>query len=499
MRDRRITFILEANLAAIYEVSGNTASAADKSLQIVGLAHSRSVQRAVLAAAARISIQDPELADLVRREQDARKQIAALYGTLANVMNVPPGQRDTSAEDQLRREIDDLRSARAALAAEIGARFPEYATLVDPDPPGVAKIQAALAPGEALISTFVGQSASYVWAIPRSGPAVFTRVDKNERQVFADVLNLRLALDPNVSTLGDIPPFDIAGAHRLYRNFLEPVKTGWQRAEKLLVVADGPLGQLPFGVLVTEATATPEDRDLLFDGYKDIPWLAREHAISVLPSVASLTALRLLPEGRPERRPFVGFGDPVFSASASGRGDQSSSPTPGEADSSVDIRGLPVALRNLARMRGIDSADITMLPRLPDTGAEIKSIAVAMNADLTRDVFLGRAANEQQVKTMELSDYRVIAFATHGLVPGDLNGLTQPALALSSPSAAGVAGDGLLTMDEILSLRLDADWVVLSACPLRRSPSASGVELAGGNDKRKKADNQHFQAAGRGP
>ena len=68
------------------------------------------------------------------------------------------------------------------------------------------------------------------------------------------------------------------------------------------------------------------------------------------------------------------------------------------------------------------------------------------------------------VENSDLSRYRIVAFATHGLVPGDLDGLQQPALALSAPDVAGVAGDGLLTMDKILGLKLDADWVVLSAC-----------------------------------
>ena len=75
-----------------------------------------------------------------------------------------------------------------------------------------------------------------------------------------------------------------------------------------------------------------------------------------------------------------------------------------------------------------------------------------------------QAASETQVKTMDLADYKVVAFATHGLVPGDLDGLAQPALALSVPQVTGGNQDGLLTMDEVLGLRLDADWLVLSAC-----------------------------------
>jgi CHAT domain-containing protein len=73
----------------------------------------------------------------------------------------------------------------------------------------------------------------------------------------------------------------------------------------------------------------------------------------------------------------------------------------------------------------------------------------------------------------------VLAFATHGLVQGDLDGLTQPALALTAPDVAGVDGDGLLTMGEIFGLRLDADWVVLSACNTG-SGAGAGAEAVSG-------------------
>jgi CHAT domain-containing protein len=102
-----------------------------------------------------------------------------------------------------------------------------------------------------------------------------------------------------------------------------------------------------------------------------------------------------------------------------------------------------------------------------------------MNADLAREVFLGARANEETVKTLDLRRYRVVAFASHGLVPGDLEGLTQPALALSAPDVADVEGDGLLTMDKILSLRLDADWGVLSACNTASGQGAGSEAVSG--------------------
>jgi CHAT domain-containing protein len=104
------------------------------------------------------------------------------------------------------------------------------------------------------------------------------------------------------------------------------------------------------------------------------------------------------------------------------------------------------------------------LPRLPDTAEEVRSIALALHADPVRDVFLGAQASEKNATSGALSNRRIIVFATHGLVPGDLGGLVQPALALSSPAVTGGGGDGLLTVEKILALKLDADWVVLSAC-----------------------------------
>ncbi|MBI2586930.1 MAG: CHAT domain-containing protein [Rhodospirillales bacterium] len=122
---------------------------------------------------------------------------------------------------------------------------------------------------------------------------------------------------------------------------------------------------------------------------------------------------------------------------------------------------------------------MSALPPLPDTADEVRSIAVAMNADLTKSVFLGKDASEGRVKSMDLSGFKVLAFATHGLVPGDLDGLTQPALALSSPKVDGGNDDGLLTMGEILGLKLDADWVVLSACNTGAGEGAGAEAVSG--------------------
>jgi CHAT domain-containing protein len=119
------------------------------------------------------------------------------------------------------------------------------------------------------------------------------------------------------------------------------------------------------------------------------------------------------------------------------------------------------------------------LNRLSDTAEEVRSIAEALGADLNRDIFIGESASELQVKTMDLTDRRIIAFATHALVPGDLDGLDQPALALCSPSVTGDTEDGLLTMGEIMKLKMNADWVVLSACNTGAADGAGAEAVSG--------------------
>jgi CHAT domain-containing protein len=96
-----------------------------------------------------------------------------------------------------------------------------------------------------------------------------------------------------------------------------------------------------------------------------------------------------------------------------------------------------------------------------------------------RDVILGREASTTTVKRTDLAGARIVMFATHGLVPGDLSGLNQPALALSAPEVTGNQADGLLTVEDILALRLNADWVVLSACNTASGQGAGAEAVSG--------------------
>ncbi len=481
-RDFYIQTIVENYIVLLARAQGTPAAAGidagTESFRLADAARGRSVQRALSASAARAAVRDPALATLIRDEQDVLKQIAAQFGLLSNLLALPPEQRDDKAIQGLRVQVDKLRDARAKTRQQIEKQFPEYASLIDPRPPTTDEVRASLRAGEAVVSFYLAQDNSFVWVVPKDGAVHFAASPVGAAEIEQKVNRLRRALEPQAETLGDIPAFDLALAHELYRTLLQPVEAGWKPAQSLFVVSNGALGLLPLALLPTAPANVQANAAPLFEGYKSVPWLARTHAVTQLPSTAALKTLRGLPAGSASRAPLIGFGDPFFNAEQAAEA-ASEAPLRIASADPVAVRGAKLKRRNAPQTEGVDSAELGQLPRLPDTADELRSVADAMRADLSKSLYLGKSANEKVVKQAKLDGYRVVAFATHGLIPGELSGLTQPALALTAPQIADVDGDGLLTMDEILGLKLDADWVVLSACNTGTGAGA-GAEAASG-------------------
>ncbi|MBV9347543.1 MAG: CHAT domain-containing protein, partial [Pseudolabrys sp.] len=475
-RSRVLQSVAESYIRVLAR-SNSSGDAAVETFALADAIRGRSVQQALAASSARMTVKDPALAELVRTEQDTTKQVNAQLGVLNNALALPPSERDENGIRSLTAAIHKLRADRDKARAEINKRFPSYADLVDPKPPSVEKIKTALKPGEALLSFYFGQRGSFVWAVPKDGQVAFAAIPGDALALEAKVRALREALEPQAAMISDIPAFDLKLAYELYEMLLKPVEQGWKSANSLIVVTNGALGLLPLSLLPTEAVAL-KDGGAMFAGYRDVPWLARTHAVTMVPSAAALITLRALPAGPANRGNLIAFGDPLFSAKQAEEAAAEQKIQLASADANV-TRGVPLARRSSPKTQGVDSADLAQLPRLPDTADELRAVALALQADPAKVLHLGKAANEKNVKGADLSGYKVVAFATHGLVPGELDGLTQPALALSAPQVADVDGDGLLTMEEILALKLDADWVVLSACNTGAGAGA-GAEAASG-------------------
>ena len=438
--------------------------AADEAFRMSDVARAKTVHSAIAASSARAASGDAALSELIRQTQDSDQQLAAMSDMLKSIFDGAADQQDQKAIQTLRGDISKLQQARKTLRNEIERRFPQYAQLVSPKPVGIADTRAKLADGDVLVATYFTGGNGYVWAIPKQGPVQFAAMAAPESGVTALIDQVYKTVSSEAKSISEIPPFDVAAAHKLHAAILEPVVPGLIGAKNVIVVPHGTLGRLPFAMLVTRAVAQPPETEgtTRFVSYRDVPFLVREVTVTHVPSIAAFVGLRSVPAGNPNRKPFMGFGDPWFSkeqAEVALRHEQEKQP-----QIQLAMAGTGLEMRAAPKIEGLPSAELAQLPRLSDTADEVREIAKALGADPDRDVVLGSKASEKAVRSMKLDDRRVVMFATHGLIPGELDGLTQPALALASPDIAGVEGDGLLTVEKILSLKLDADWVVLSAC-----------------------------------
>jgi CHAT domain-containing protein len=275
--------------------------------------------------------------------------------------------------------------------------------------------------------------------------------------------------------VGDRPlPFDLARAHALYKALFGQVGD-LIRNKHLLVVPSGPLTQLPFQVLVT-APATRNH-------YKSAAWLTRQNAITVLPAVSSLKALRRVATPSAAIKPIIGFGNPLLDGpdarykkwALMARAKQS---CPNAADQRARFGNERRGASPLNLRRGFaDLTQIRMQVPLPETADELCAVQRSLHAapDAIR---LGARATEMEVKRLsevgELSKYRMIHFATHGALAGQVTGNSEPGLILTPPETATDEDDGYLSASEVAALKLDADWVILSAC----NTAAGGAEGA---------------------
>jgi len=475
-RQHRFELILEAYLDLLVSPSGQRATRDQgidpvvEGFRVADLAHARSVHRALSASAARAAAREPALADLVRREQEMARTIDLHYRRLVGFLNLPQDNRPSGIVKQLRREVRKLEKDRRKLYATIVERFPAYANLINPTPVTLKQAQAALGDHEALLTYYVGRQVTYVWAASRSGEAAFSVSPLGREQIARRVAQLRRGVDTEVANVLDLPAFDLVTAHGLYRDLLQPVAAAWNGKRVLHVIPHGSLDQIPFVFLPTRATVLGHDRHPPFGAYRRVPWLVRDLAVSQLPSVNTLVTLRSLPPGDSKRRAFAGFGDPLFNREQLAEVQATSARPQQLAVRRLERRNLRVQppAPTGGSAGGQPPASILLstvrIPRLPDTAAEVREIASVLGANDTEDVFLRLRATEANVRKADLANRRIIMFATHGLIPGELDGLRQPALAMTSPALTGDPDDGLLKLNEVLKLRLNADWVVLSAC-----------------------------------
>jgi CHAT domain-containing protein len=357
---------------------------------------------------------------------------------------VEPGrQRDLQREAAARVELTAARAAIVRLEEELAREAPGFARLASAKPIVPSVLAQALRDGEALVLYVAGPDGAYAFLATRAGVRA-AKLDADEERLAEDVGRLREAFRIRDRA---VQPFDLALAHRLYRTLLGPFEAELAAVRQLYVVGNGPLASLPFSVLTT-APSAPND-------YVAAPWLGKRMAISSPPSVRAFLDMRAASARPSAPQPLLAIANPVFAGAGEGLGQ------------------LAAACRGAG---AVPSAMIRALAPLPETADEARRVAATLGAGAD-SLLIGADATAGNFRARDLASYRVLYFATHGLLPGELRCQGQPGLALTPPAtdATDPADDGLLEAAEIAQLRLDADLVVLSAC----NTAASGDRLGG--------------------
>ena len=421
----------------------------DEALDVVQHGAQSSAASAVSKLAVRIAAGSDRLAELVRRDQDLASEADRLDKAIIAALSRQGSPREAAAG---RDRLAAIAIERATLQKTFAAEFPEYAALSNPLPLKAREIQELLSGDEAMVLFALADRESFVLALSRDS-FDWQRIPLGVDALSQKVAVLRRGLDVGKASdsSGKSGLYDLMLANELYAALLGPVEGLVKDKRSLLVAPSGALTALPFHLLVTEKpTAAIPDK---IEGYRNVAWLLKRQAVSVLPSVSSLKALRGFARRDRAVKPMTGFGDPVFN------------PSEGGSERRTASRSVTnLAYTDFWQGAGVDRSRLAQaLPQLPDTADELNAVGKDLGV-AAADIHLGTDASETTVKRAPLADYRIVYFATHGLVAGDIKGIAEPSLALSIPKLPSALDDGLLTASEVAQLKLNADFVVLSAC-----------------------------------
>ena len=450
---------------------------------------------------ARIAAGSGDLSARVRERQDLSEQALAVDRLLISVISQPNATRNQQTEQALRAQASDIANQIRELDRSIAAQFPDYTGLVTKTPVSIDEVQKRLNPNEALLLFATTLRFTFVWTVTRANVR-WHAASIGTKQLAETISILRCGLDAEAwmetanacaeklgrdraPAAGDQLPFDLDRAFGLYQALLEPVAKDIEGKE-LILVPSGPLATLPFQVLLTEKPAPAAGRQDLAKA----PWLVKRFATTVLPSVSSLKALRQVAQRSKAPKPFIGFGNPLLSGNAQSAFDADraaqarlrqscgASPEPRTSQSAQRGRRSVVALSGGTA----DLEQLKHLAPLPETAIELCLVANSF-APIKGDVYLGKEASEATIKSLSesgrLEQYRMLHFATHGALAGQVRGSIEPGLVLTPPAAATPADDGYLSSSEISGLKLNADWVVLSACNTAGSDASNSEAFSG--------------------
>jgi len=413
---------------------------------------------------------------LIERARKLQQQINTKAERKMRLLNAPAAQDEVAA---IAKEIDAMIAERDQTEAQIRDKNPRYAALTQPRPLNLKEIQLLLDDDTLLLEYGLGSERSYLWAVTRTELKSYELPSRATIEKIArPVHNLLISRQPAPGqTEGQREAQYWRQASALSRMLLKPL-AGQLGSKRLLIVADGALQYVPFGALpVPESrrAGEPESRRARGNPQSASPQPGRnpqsptplivEHEIVNLPSASTLAVLRRETEKRtPAPKTVAALADPVFDADDL-RALEAKGLIKGATQRQVAANRPSQTISGQGLTRGEN------LGRLRYTRREVEAIRRVVPAE--NGLFaLDFDADRAKATSAELRQYRIIHFATHGILDSQNPDLS--AIVLSRIDRQGNPQDGFLRLHDIYNLNLPAELVVLSACD-----SALGKEIKG--------------------
>tara|TARA_R110001599_G_C12255770_1_gene660043 strand:+ start:174 stop:3665 length:3492 start_codon:yes stop_codon:yes gene_type:complete len=438
-----------------------------------------SASRAIAQSAARRAAEQAGgLGALARERQDLADQWLAIERQLTASL-AESGPAAETKRGNLQAQLQAIEARMAEIDSQLRTQAPDYFALIRPQSLDETTARSLMRPDEAALMLVPTRFGTHIMAVTAEG-VTWHRSAWTDDKVNDAVTRLLWDVGANVDV--DFAkaarwaeegegayPYDFTTAAALYRELLEPLEDALTGKSHVFVMASGSLSSLPLGLLVGKIPEGPSGDPATLRG---ADWLADRFALLQVPSLQSIGFLRDFRAGPTDAKhlPFLGFGDPVLGGKAETRGARG---TRGGGKVQTGFRALfgPDQTRG---GKGIaDIAQLRTLASLPGTAVELTAIWEAFGKP-GNALYLAQRASESAVRSVNL-DAEVIAFATHGILAGEIGGTAEPGLVLTPPEQASEDNDGYLSMSEIAGLKMDADWVILSACNTAAGDGSEGA------------------------
>ncbi len=407
--------------------------------------------------------------ELLKRKQDNLDRQQEIAEQLTGIsMSADSGSRKPS---DMEGDLEKLQAEFEEIENQIRTASPRYASLTSAKPLSLAEVQSTVLDDQTVLLEYsLYDDASYLWAVGKSGAALYKLPARAvlgklatdlRAQLIPSKLQRRIAgIDVMVDSqrgLGiSATPFAedaasfVTASSALYKAAVEPASS-MLGEKRLLIVADSALNYIPFEALVKSG----EGGD-----YSSLPYLIKTNEVVYAPSASVIGAIRKQNVSQAGRGVLI-LADPVFNSNDS-RARGASVPANvaetrglGIQSAMIDVAGQQAANGDVSKMQGLPFA------RLMGTRTEAEQISkLAKASGMQADSWLDLDASEDNIDARDLSQYRVVHFATHGLLNAERPQFTGVVLSL----VGNKTEDGFLRTDEVFNLRLGSPLVMLSAC-----------------------------------